>query len=502
MTKVPFKLRWIVFWFRVKLFWHQLTLDWVDSITFGGVIFLFCKFIFPDQPRDLSTESETISFFTEHIQSIELGVVLLFSLLVVPATKLMTEKSTNFSNRWKRFRDTLQSNPKSAAAFLLYHIIIFSNKAEKTLNRIIKGPGKRNFWENIVHAFRGEKYILSGKIGRPEYLANNIHQIWGLKDGKALLNILEFDPIAIKKKLRKLLQGDDPEIRHQVQDLLENTERIKNVTITAAALDILSTLGTGKLMREVFYQCLQLKKLEDKIELLNLIDKGRGTSLRKLLDITTDEPDEFEKQLHLSEEAESKRKALTEIAAEELVKHLKSKSSLDLKFLTTGYSSAVLEALERAKQSGVGIAQVYVVQASQKPIDEDYEMDDSLRTRGISSLLISPADIPFLKVEVCIFGFEMASVNGFIYHPRFSNDALVAISNAAAKNSFSDVIAIGESWKVRSIISSDVDYSRVIEFRPGKLDVIITDCGAETKTKGRFELASVENSWQDNLSCL
>ena len=118
-------------------------------------------------------------------------------------------------------------------------------------------------------------------------------------------------------------------------------------------------------------------------------------------------------------------------------------------------------------------------------------MENSLRSMTVPSMVIGVREIPQLQIDMCIFGFEMVSTSGIFYHPRLNSEALAVISNPAYK----DIIAIGESWKIRNPMRK-VKHSRVSEFQPAGLSQVITDTGTYPCKAGKVGLGSVATKWK------
>ena len=503
--EIQWSMRWRVWRLRLRMFVRQVSLDWIEAVTLGGVILISIT-TFKVQILDLKI-IKTYQFITDNFDQIAIVGSFAIPLFLVPWAKLYAERSMHSPSRWSRFQSTLHSNPKVTVEFLIFHIIVYTNRCIRIYNRTLYQSRDPGIIDRIISSIRyvcrssDEKYIRSGNIGRPQVLAENIYQIWGLRNSAALFDILKFYPTTINKKLLRSIEqkATEADIREQLEQLLKRPEKISNVDITHAALNILSTLGTGNVMNSVFDELRLLgRNHAHKRELLKLIDKGRGTSICKLLDIDPDkeEPDELDQEILKSDRAAKLRTLTTSESASNFVKFMTEsyESNDSLKILTTGYSSAVLKALSKLNLNFRQRIQVYVVQASHKPIDEDVEMENSLRTRQVSSLLVSPTQIPSLNIDLCLIGFEMANTSGVIYHPRFSNDALSAILNITLGHDIKDVVAVGESWKVRSP-PFEVDYSRVVEFRPEGLTRIITDIGLHPCENGLIDLDIVESKW-------
>lgn len=431
----------------------------------------------------------------------------LLALLGAPYLRLRTSSN---QERVTQVRRLVLRDRRRALEYLLYHLTFSMRDAVKIceeLERAIHPPNLATI------ASLRESRRIEASSEYPVLLARELFDLFGLRTADTLLDYLRFQPERLQAALKQYLEAATEisfkknngharrlEAQAEMKSILLDFSATSSPDLVFIGLEVVSSPGTSGALQELLDQLNRLEgdgRHSDLEPLIELVDTARGASFRTLSDL-----DRWKPSVGLPNYEKIRtdcREQLNSKFSDFIDARFGNRAARETTIVTSGYSAAVLGCIVGAKP--IRKFRVYVIDSESLIRGDSQSMCAELRQHGIPSAVIplepSRAQAFVGSADLAVFGFEAMTTEGDLVHPRGIGAALESIAGL-------DVVAVGESWKVREpSILDGIDLSLVAVSGGDQLNFVVTDCGVHQKLSAGHDfdgLAQVPSEWQRRIS--
>lgn len=438
-------------------------------------------------------------------------VTWIIALLGVPAVRVLTMSNEERAGNVRRLT---RRNAKSALFYLLFHQFNSLREAvriQRLAEQALKSDDKTSARFQL-HNIR-EKRRIESALEYPTMLAARTFDLYEFRSVDLLFEYLRFSPDRLRASVGSYVSaalsicdggGDTKEGEQRAHDAKTSLERqlrqfdlLLDPELAWDGLSIVMKSGTGAAVSALEQILFELNRKSGTWEqaraLVNLVNTARGFSLARLADLEEwkDSP-EAERPPTLNHHRYEATNALP-VKFEEYVKRNQVK---DLTIVTSGYSTAVLRCVRKAKELGI-VRRVHVLEVDTFVSGDSRQMKEEIGEAGIEAHLVRPPLSQAFRasIDMALIGFEAINPRGDLVHPRGIIDALEMLSTDPKPR---HIVAVGESWKVRDFADLNLDHSIVAVYPGSALSCIITDHDAhEFSAHAPPDLGCCETHWSN-----
>lgn len=529
---------WLLYsaWWTVSLlrFGRETVRHLPLSLTLSGVaLTLIIELYHPTQPEPLL-----------------LITVVILAILFVPSVRLITE---DWDTRAHELRTLAAHHPDRVFFYLMFHLVRYLHSLNQRVTKADRYA--RLYMDKKKERVKKKLYRLRDKQERtslltfPEVLLDSLYDAYGFSTKDQLMALLRFRPSFARAMVTDFIHlatvttygsadSHGPatailnfsEARAKVDSVLRPMiAALSDPRIVREAMKTVTMPGTSEAvfrLVHIFTKLCQIEQPRPIVRIIEMIDRiqwgyrnieeqriAKAELLRSLIDdargfpltVLADLNDWYDSGCHGSPflaRSVVARRNCTSHAATNVREFVRNRwTTTKVNIMTAGFSTCVVESLKLMRDS---VASVFIVQTTSH-VRDDRLMHTQLDTEGFSVALVHVEAARRLLVDnsihLIILGFEAVNLAGVMIHPRTDAGRLLETQRQFEKKHTDhvEVIAVGESWKVREFEESALYSSRVSLVRPELITALITDhcCHRRSEANTDIHLHCCRNHWAD-----